>query len=98
MSGVAAYSSRGRSGGLMRASTSAGSCRREITRVPRLMLLKYAFAARRTDASPDLALEAARAMLTMRRGLIPCAQADMHLPLLVHTAAHRSASAVPAPP
>ena len=71
---------------------------REITRVPRLMLLKYVFAARRTVASPCLALEATRAMFTMRRGLIPYSQAEMHLPLLVQTCAHRSASGVLAPP
>src|ERR1022692_1232149 len=79
----------------MRASTSPGSCRREMTRVPRLMMLKYALAARRTDTSPSLALEATRAKFTMRRGLIPCAQAEMHLPLLVQTAAQRSASGGP---
>jgi hypothetical protein len=45
-----------------------------------------------------LAFAAIRAMLTMKRGLMPYSQAGMHLPLLVQTCAQRSASLVPSLP
>src|SRR5215471_1491064 len=98
MSGGAPYSLAARSGGLNRASTSGASSRREITRVLRFIALKYWDALRRTASAPSPALDATRAMLTRKRGSTPYSQAGMHLPLLVQTAAQRSASGVPGPP
>jgi hypothetical protein len=87
-----------RNGGATRASTSGGCCSREMTRIARPICLKYCWPARRTAASPSFDLAAIRAMLTMKRGLMPCSQAGMHLPLLVQTWVQRSASGVPGPP
>jgi hypothetical protein len=87
--------------GVKRASVSGGNCSRDSTRTPRLMLRKPVFQPVESGFSAFVvALRRAkpRASCTIKRGLMPCLQAGMQLPLPLHTSPQRTASALPAPP
>ena len=89
---------RARGCGLNRANVSGGNCSRDSTRTPRLIVWKPLRQRVLSGAPSRLRRAKPRASWTMKRGLMPCVQAGMQLPLPLHTSAQRIAASLPSPP